>query len=64
MRLALDAHSTAEIRARIISYHCSGLLSELSDQICVGTAKAIRGGADNGHAMAHMRHVSSDGVIA
>jgi hypothetical protein len=55
MRLALDAHSTAEIR----DYRCSGLLSELSDQICVGTAKAIRGGADNGHAMARMRHVSA-----
>jgi hypothetical protein len=30
----------------IISYHCSGLLSELSDQICVGTANPIRRGAD------------------
>lgn len=64
MRLALDAHSTAEIHDRIILYHCSGLLSEVSDQIRVGTAKAIRGGADNGHAMARMRHVSNDGVIA
>jgi hypothetical protein len=52
------------MRDHIISYHCSGLLSELSDQICVGTAKAIRGGADNGHAMARIRHVSNDGVIA
>lgn len=58
MRLELDTHSTAQIRAtrharfdRIISHPCTGLLSELSDQIYVGTAEAIRGGADNGHAI-------------
>jgi hypothetical protein len=60
---ARRSQQSGDPRSYHISYHCSGLLSELSDQICLGTAEAIRGGADNGHAMTRMRHVSNDGVI-
>jgi hypothetical protein len=59
-----DSGDLRHLACAIISCHCSGLLSELSDQICVGTANPIRRGADIGHAMARMRHVSNDGVIA
>ena len=59
MKLRFRVHNTADIPLVFAhqSYHIIVL-----NQICVGTAEAIRGDANNEHAMTWLRHVSNDGA--